>query len=503
MTSVTRILLLATLVFFQFMVVILFLWNHGASGAVGNSDLIQPYLVTEDLLKYPDTFFGWRHSPAPYVFPDWIVAGFLVLLPVSPAWQTLLFAATQLTGFALAAGWIIEQATRQRYANAVLVFTLVLIAFLLGNELLEDGTNFGWLVYALLAAFIHNGSTFSMLLAVALMGSLWDSPQPKTLVVLLGSVVFLAAYSDLIFVAVFVFPACVTYALRAYLTRRISHFWMGILLLAVAILAVILKRLLHNVVSVRDVDINTILSSAEAFGQSVQSVFADLDIMMIPMFLGLGVVCMIGLRAFISALRTKDMTFSQALFMFLLGTIFCGFLAPVINSYYEETSHWRYYIIMPIIFVLAVSIFIARYLPERLSMRALPGLLVALLVLLMAPSAYNVALAIEPKTELEICLEMEGLTTGYGEYWMAKPVIFYSQRRVHIIQLDRDGGRYGHNYNRVWFDRRADGQPIDSPNFIIVTGTNTEKILEVFGRPRREIQCGRHDVWLYDQIVRR
>lgn len=500
MASVHRFIVFGILVCGLFLIVVLALWNEGLSKVLMNADLIQPYLVTEDLLRYTDTYYGWRHSPAPYIFPDWFLAGILVLVPVPPIVKTVLYAAISLAGFSLAAGLIIREATGMRFVSAVLIFALLLIALQLGTVPLHAEAHAKWFILTVSAPFIHNGATFGLLLATALMGRLWNHPQSRWIVVLLLIVVFMAAYSDLLFVAWFVVPAVVIYGIDCVLARRLPPLLMAVATAATAFLAVALKRRLHGESTIRSVEWDEIRESAIVFAESVQSFFADGEFIMIALVFGLGCICVAALGVLASVLRSGTMRFSQALTLLLAGATVGGIVAPVLSGFFDHAVHWRYLMVVPVLGVLAVCLLVASTLSAGPVTRHLPGFAATFLALLLVVPAYRSAMAIEPKIELEICLEAEGLTTGYGEYWMVKSLIFYSERRIHMIQLNNGGERYEHNYNRFWFDRRADGQALTSPNFVIMTYIDPGKIREKFGPASRTLQCGKHEVWLYDRI---
>lgn len=500
MASVSRFIVFGLLVCCLFLIIVLTLWNDGLSKVLDNADLVQPYLVAEDLLKFTGTYHGWRHSPAPYVFPDWFLAGLLVLVPVPPIFKTALYAAISLTGFALAAGLIIREATGVRYATAVLIFALLLIGLILGTLPLHAEAHAKWFILTLSAPFIHNGATFGLLLATALMGWIWNNPRSMGMVVLLLIIVFMGAYSDLLFVVWFVTPAVVIYGIDGALTRRLPPLLMAMATGATAFLAVVLKRNFHGSKTVQSVEMDDIRESAIVFAESVQSFFSDGDVIMIGLIFGLGCICLAGSGVLVSAFRSGTMRFWQALILLLAGAAVCGLVVPVLSGFFDHAVHWRYLMVVPILVVLAASVLVAEVLAGRAATARLPGFAASILALLLVLPAYRAGMAIEPKLDLEVCLEAEGLTTGYGEYWMVKSLIFYSERRIHVIQLNSGAERYEHNYNRLWFDRRADGQALTAPNFIIMTMIDPVKILERFGPASRTLQCGKHEIWLYDRI---
>lgn len=522
MVVFAKTLLLPALVFCLFVIVVLNLWDQGLSSVLNNSDLIQPYLVTEDLLFYPGTYYGWRHSAAPYVFPDWILAGLLVILPVPPVWKTVLYAAALSTGYVFTAGWIISQVSPRRITNAAMLFAILLIGVLfvsvriydlanpavvleegmthLGGALVLGTNNFGFLFLNLLAPFIHTGAILDYLLAVALMGLVWNRRAKGPALAALCFVVFLSVYSDALFVVWFVIPAAVVFTIRAALTRRLSPFLTASLLCATAVSAAILQGILHAMNSVSSFSVDAVSVSAVTFGQSVLRALENGNILMITLFIGLVFISAAGIRTVMSLRHGKDMCFAKALLILLAGTVVLGIATPVLSGNFTGLHAWRYLLVLPITVVLASSIFIARHMPKRLSVAAVPGLIMTLLVLSLAAPAYRVATAMEPQIELVTCLEAEGLTDGYAEYWMTKTVIFYSRRRVHIVQLAHSGGLYGTNYNRLWFEHRSDGTPFGPPNFVIMTGLERDKILPRFGEPEQSLRCGQHDIWLYDKI---
>ncbi|MCR9139467.1 MAG: hypothetical protein NXI27_25930 [Alphaproteobacteria bacterium] len=481
------------------LVSVLFFWNRGLSGIPFASDLVQPYLVVEDFLADPASFHSWRHSPSPYVLPDIFIAGGLVLLPLSPKWMAIGYSTLLLAGYGLTGGWLISRATGSRVQSAILLFILCLLALVFAGNLLDVPPS-NWLLPTLFSPFIHTGALLCTLIAVALLDELLQDPGSRWARIGLVSLVFVATFSDALFLVWFVFPALVVLWLHAKACNIRFPWPIRRTLFFSAVVAIAIERVLHGVGRGVPLQLNSVARSATALWDEIKVTFAEPDwIMATFLVIATGIV-LAGMVSVIRCLRSRRLSFNDAFVVFLASSIVSGVLVLIITSYFKEQAHWRYLIIIPLYAVLAISMFLSRVLMIPKYGRHLVSIAAAAAFVFMAPGAYGTATAPESRSDLEACLVTRGHSTGFANYWIAKRLIFLSERRIHIAQIRPDGSRHNFNYNRAWFETRADdGSPI-APTFIIIRGLDTGSIRTKFGAPRETVQCAGTEIWIYEKL---
>lgn len=496
-----RFAVLVVVMFCLFITSLLFFWSHGFSGLAMNSDLVQPYLVTEDLLSAPSAFFTWRHSPSPYVFPDMLIAGVLVSLPLAPGWMMVLYGTALLTGYALSAGWILSRATETGYRGSILVFVGCLLSLTVAAALLPGSGRALSLLLMLFAPFIHTGAVFSALLALVLLERVLRIPGSPLTSVLLVLLVLVSSFSDALFAAWFVLPALLVLWLKARATRGAVPFMlMAVLFLATAA-SIAAERIFHGIKAGNPLRLDTILGSADMVWNDVASAAATPDWILIVLLVAIGAICITGARAIRRSFQRRQMPFSDALAVFMAASVLFGLLAPIVTSTYEMDAHLRYLVFLPLLAILKIALALSRALSAGRVVQALPVLLISAVFLATVPTAFSTAKTLGNRTELETCLAGRGLDTGLSSYWWAKHLIFLSDRRIHLVQIKPDGDRDKYNYNRAWFERRADDKSPILPDFILMTGLNGDSIEERFGPPADIVRCAGKAVWVYDGLT--
>lgn len=100
------------------------------TGDLFNTDLIQPYMIVRDTVIHAGSFLLWQYSPANYVFPDLLIAGFLYLVGVPWLWLPIAYGGVLLAAYGTLFGIVSEAVQPRTAAGFALVATLILAAFL-------------------------------------------------------------------------------------------------------------------------------------------------------------------------------------------------------------------------------------------------------------------------------------------------------------------------------------------------------------------------------------
>jgi len=96
---------------------------------------------------------------------------------------------------------------------------------------------------------------------------------------------------------------------------------------------------------------------------------------------------------------------------------------------------------------------------------------------------------------------------GFADYWMTKPLVMFSDRRLSVGQLRPDAKLLYWVSSDAWLDRAAAEAPDrPRPSFIYMLGLDARQIAHQFGRPSRVVPCDGSEIWYYDdaeQLARR
>lgn len=497
--QVRRFAVAAVLTMAVALVGVLFFWDRGLSGIQFTSDLVQPYLVVEDFWADPASFYTWRHSPSPYVFPDMLIAVALVLLPLSPKWMGILYGTALLTGYSLAAGALIGKATNTDSRYAGFVFALCLLIVIVAAQAL-GGQLAPWLLLTLFAPFIHTGALLMTLLAMVLLERILRVPGSAGAKALLALMVLVTTFSDALFMVWFVLPALIVLWLHARACKMHLPRALMVSLFSAAAIAVAAERVFHGIKAGKPLRLDTIIGAADTLWSSALDAATEPDWVFVGLLAVTVIILLPGAVSLRRSMQRREMPFGDTLAIFLAASVILGVLAPILTSYFQEQSHWRYVLFFPLYAILKLAIILSRLMMTGRSARPVPAIGLAVVVAIMSPAAYRAATAPETPTDLEKCLDAHGLATGFGDYWVAKRLMFLSERKLHIVQLKSDGRLDTYNYNRDWFQHRADDGSAIAPDFILVTGLDAGRIRDKFGEPREAVQCAGTEVWLYDEL---
>ena len=486
------------------------LWRIGRGEPLYNSDLVTPFLVVGDLMRHPSALFTWYYTPAPYVFPDWLLSALVLATPFPGSWMPLIYGALIMALYSLAGGALLATTDKVTLASGA---WMTASALALGGIL---ATAFNapiistWLYATLAAAGSHTGAALSTLAAAALFLSLLRDSRPPAVVaiVALGVLTFAASFSDILFSVWFVGPACITGLLYTWAT----HQRRGLLLITIVAIAAATGWVVDQTLSTMygdsaRVDYVAAKTSTGSWALSEhvlrQSLASSLDPLDVPLFLiALTIMALLsrGIVLTAKSLRRLTPTCGEVMEIFLAGVCAIALLAPIMTNMIYDAAHWRYSLILMLTPMLWVVYHTVKTIPAGLRRGFLPimPLLIVLLCAAILMPAWRAATRLAAPRPIQICIGAEGRTAGLGDYWTAKQLILMSDRRIHMAQIAADGRPYRWITNETWFSRRADNDARPRFDFIVPARLKIDALERVFGPPDQIKDCGDKKLWLYN-----
>lgn len=477
--------------------------RHG--GQPYNADLLHPYLLAQDLLRDPAALFDWYHSPALYVFPDWIAAMVLVWLPISDAAMPLHYGAALLTAYCVFAAALLAHDGRiGRLAAVGCTAGAIVINALLAFYVVPASISSSFFV-TLSSSYVHTGALATTLLGFAVvLAQLRTGPTRRGLWAL-GVVTFVGTFSDFIFVPWFVVPACAV-ALAWMRLRDRAVGWRCLrLVAATAVVAIVLEKAIRWGGGFKGRPANP-FDSAAALGQEFMRLVQSTDWLIVALIMVFS--ALVARTALLAHRVWRGRPLAECGWLELLLGLSCVLtvVAPVATAAFEDQGSLRYlisiFVLCPtwvLYWLLRGALRVWRHADRALALAgalALGGAGIS-----QAGAALAAQARIGQPSALARCLIAEGRSAGFGEYWSAKNLMFETGRAIHVIQLARNGRLQRWNYNRRWFLERADdGGPL-APDFVILDNLDREAMRARFGDPAREVRCGRSEVWLYDHVL--
>lgn len=92
--------------------------------------------------------------------------------------------------------------------------------------------------------------------------------------------------------------------------------------------------------------------------------------------------------------------------------------------------------------------------------------------------------------------EREG-STVLAEYWVAKPIMLFSDNRAHVVQVTPGGLK-----PNFWIASRGWFRPPQVYGIVITNRLDRERIVTLFGNPQRVERCNEYELWVYSDIRR-
>ncbi|EIC19611.1 hypothetical protein [Thiorhodovibrio frisius] len=466
------------------------------SALFGHSDLIQPYMLARDILANPAAILDWYHSPALYVFPDWLLAMILVAwVPGSDRVLPLLYSVILLLAYSIAGSWLLRQSLNTSLLRGtwLLVTISVVSACVTHHDLTTPMTT--WLFLTGSTAYIHTGALVLTLVAGGLLMRCLQRPSATgtAIMALIGAI---TTFSDALFMVWFVAPACVVLLLHAWAQRSgpplITIAWIsgaGLIAMLVEHLLRSTKPELHRIEPSK---------SLQVFISDLQAVVSAGDVGFMLMLVAIMVIALRAAIMILRLLRRQTLTPAAYLELFLAGSISAALLAPLALGVYWDLTLWRYLLVIPVLVIIWVVHCVLKLSPQW-QYGLTTGAIITTLGLgtVSISSAWEHIQSLQQPIALEQCLREQGRDTGFGDYWNAKRLLFLSDRRLHIIQINAVGQPFHMNYNRRWFAERADtGAPVQ-PDFVILDRLDAGVIARRFGSPKQVIHCDGSAIWLY------
>ena len=475
----------------------------GLAGHVYNSDVLHAFMVVQDLLSDPSSVLDWYHSPALYVFPDWLLAAPLVSIGLPSYSLPLLAGAMLLTLHAFAGGWLVAEGGGARVPLSAWVVAAALLLAGSAACLVPGQRIAPLLVAALGSLYVHSGAALSTIVGATLLVRLLAGQPNGKLLWLLAAVVFAASFSDRLFVVWFVGPAVGLAALVGWSTRTRFRLGVALTLAVVSVGAVALETVVRGRVALAGY-----LKSSANFADPVASAAAvwaqfreEPREYVVVVMLGLAVAMIVRAAGVVLALLRRREPTKAALIEGLLGAgCAAAVLAPLAIGAFSELGHWRYFLVLFVNPLLWVALLLTRCESRRIR----NGIaVVAVLVVLgaaggFASGARDTLARLRAPSAVEACIRSAGRTDGLGDYWNAKLLMFMTGRGIHVAPIDMEGDPFRWNTNERWFRERADGVRAARPDFIIVERLDAVALDGRFGPPARTAWCGSAELWFYD-----
>jgi len=439
----------------------------------------------------------WNHSPALYVFPDWLIAGAVELLPVRNALLPLAYASLLAVGYSFAAGALAGALGSSRFAGTLQCAAVLSVIMVVSLETPPFGLLRSMLVQGF-APYIHTGAALCTIAGFALVASLWDTGGRPPARIALAAIVLLTTFSDILFVAWFVVPALVLIAFDAALRRSKARLSLALVIGLPAVAGFLIERKLNFAgADYMQASEMTVRQSAASLLESVGKQLRSDD--PIFLFVGLATVAILarGAWVFTKVLRRRAIDRPAMVELILAVSVLALIAAPIVTRKFSQPAHWRYLMLLPFLAVAWIGVVVARRVPP-VARHSLAGLGIAASLAGAAPGALAFAPRLGDPAPLVACLDAEGLRAGIGDYWTAKQTMFLSDRRLHFVQLTPDGQIMRFNFNDAWFSGRADDGTPFTANFIVTTRLDQDALRRDYGDPARVITCAGQQVWLYD-----
>jgi len=362
-----------------FFALIATLAGRGRAEAFYNSDLLHPYMLLEDLARGFEALRSWYHSPALSVFPDWLIAGFVMALPVPPLWWPLFYAPTLMTLYCVAGGALIAAGGAARLApGAWMVAAMLFIGGLATAVypaaplhpwpsapdvfahpwLYSPSAPVGpWIYLHAAAPYIHTGASLATIAASALLlvtlarRGIWRGAA-------LMGIVFAASFSDLLFTAWFAGPACFVALVHGRAQGGRRSLAVALMIAAAAAAALALDFAIHGVLRQHAENLIPYRNSFSAAAAAFSRIAASGDVLLLAI-LALSLVA-IGRAAaiFVRAMRARNLPPRALLELLLGGIAAAALLAPLATGFFVGIGLTRYFMVLGLVAALTAALLV-------------------------------------------------------------------------------------------------------------------------------------------------
>lgn len=468
-----------------------------------SADLVHPYMVLQDFLRAIDTPWWWHHSPALYIYPDWLLVLGVMTIPVSPLAWPLLFAPLMLTLHSVAGGALLAVTGIARPVVAIWAVGAMLYAaglaaiFLPGRYAAGDFTSVA-------APYVHSGAALVTVAGAALLlyrltgrGGIWHDA-------ILCAGVFAAVFSDVFFIAWFVIPAGVLALAHAWSARARAGLWLAGVVLVPAAAAFALEVSIHGVWRLY----------AKARGDGIDSLSMVWDYVgfalagdPLTVVVLAASVAMIAAAAppFLRALGRRALSPVAMLAIFLGGSAAGAVLAPIAGNIMPTPHASRYFLVLGPLAAVGIAFGVVRLADGSVWRPRVPWIASAAIAAAAAALAWPAGRAVPSLVAppaLQTCLEALGRKAGIGDYWSAKSLMFASRRKIHMVQILPWMDLFRWNFNERWFTHRADDDTTFDADFILPARLHPHNLVHRYDPPARVAHCAGSEVWVYDKPLK-
>ena len=477
-----------------------------------NADFLYIPGFFDDLLHHGGTVSGWRFSPAPSFFPDMAIygaaslagAGFRTTVILCAALQTALFL-EGVRALGIAAGL----RNRGVFAGAVMVLiVLCFCQFFVSRDAFPKTNDVFWLT-ALVQLGNHFGAILASVWGLALLTGALRGELPGAVVRIagLGVLILVTGGSDLLYLIWFCAPAlfvllCGLIFARPW-RRRIAA--IAGMISVTGGLVYALQRAYNPLLGLYYTGTAAGWGRATAsFGFLFHFLFASgtenaahAAIIVIPM------AALMVFAAVRLIRRDPDRAVRTLCVGFMAASPACCLAAGAAAGLFQNDALPRY--TLPVLYMPILGIaFVGAEALDRRDFRlpawgrpALAGIL-PLFCLFLATRSFSARL---PEPADLACLPKDRPLAGLAEYWGARPLTLFSDRRLQVEPLSwLEAKPFWWIGNRTWFERDF-AEPDKAPlySFIVMRRLDPAMVEARYGAPDHVQPCGDSEIWLYDR----
>lgn len=212
-----------------------------------------------------------------------------------------------------------------------------------------------------------------------------------------------------------------------------------------------------------------------------------------------------GILAFLSGgglllFKLRGSSLNRGLWVGLFLLILTPIIGAIFIGRYVDLYNWRYF---PLSILLPIIALVFAFFHRKIIM-ATVCFSVFTLSLIYVPQWPAWADLTYPSDvrQLDSLRDRLGLKGGLAEYWLAKPMRYFSRVKVPVYPIDHDGLEYLKVVNLAWLGISFTPPPTVDYNFIITQDLDPSVLLGCYGEPVRIYpfhgEKGLSQLWIYD-----
>lgn len=474
-------LLLLLLVFSNF--------NNGTYGFFFSSDALYLPSIYKDVFIDGYGINGWELNPAPNVFPDMLVY-FLLMFVFGGNFILASFVFSIVQYFAILyllhkiLSLFIEQKKSLFYVSLGNLFlSLMFLHFLVTKDI--------WFTFQIISNSFHLGA-FIMTLWVGYLSVKYIKTKSNKRLFLIGLLVFLAAFSDKLFIAQFV-GTLIFISILFLITNKqyLKPFlWLNVVSIVMSYLAIfIIKKIPYEIIHFgspysEKFDINAV---KESFIYQIKHLYEIITESWLGVFY---IIILLGYNiSSIYIILKKKNSINKPVYwgvLILFSYNFISFFLPSLTGSYMGFDCIRYNINVYITSFVLIPFLLSIIWNKKVAFYAsiLPFVISIFFVFSNLNTLKNPSQLISfypERTQIIDELKTEyNLKNGIGNYWYAKFCTMHSKNNLRIYSVHSNLAKYEHVTNYRWFFETPN-QETPVYNFIVLNGDDeVEAIKKLF-----------------------